>query len=47
MHACGHDVHMAGWIGAATLLARARDRWRGTLVLVGQPAEELELLGKR
>lgn len=40
MHACGHDVHMAGWIGAATLLARARDRWRGTLVLVGQAAEE-------
>jgi len=41
MHACGHDAHMASWIGAATLLARSRDRWRGTLVLVGQPAEEL------
>jgi amidohydrolase len=41
MHACGHDVHMTAWIGAATLLARSRDRWRGTLVLVGQPAEEL------
>ncbi len=41
MHACGHDVHMASWIGAATLLARAKDRWRGTLVLVGQPAEEV------
>lgn len=40
MHACGHDVHMSGWIGAATLLARARDAWRGTLVFVGQPAEE-------
>jgi amidohydrolase len=41
MHACGHDVHMASWIGAATLLARARDRWHGTLVFIGQPAEEL------
>ncbi|HWE24779.1 MAG TPA: amidohydrolase [Myxococcales bacterium] len=40
MHACGHDVHMASWTGAATLLAREKDRWRGTLVFVGQPAEE-------
>jgi len=40
MHACGHDVHMASWTGAATLLARAKDRWRGTLVMVAQPAEE-------
>ncbi len=40
MHACGHDVHMSSLIGAATLLARMKDRWRGTLMLIGQPAEE-------
>ncbi|PTL77968.1 amidohydrolase [Vitiosangium sp. GDMCC 1.1324] len=40
MHACGHDVHMTAWLGTATLLARSKDRWRGTLMLVGQPAEE-------
>src|SRR6266446_5841151 len=40
MHACGHDVHMASWTGAAALLARGKDRWHGTLVMVGQPAEE-------
>ncbi|QSQ24536.1 amidohydrolase [Pyxidicoccus parkwayensis] len=41
MHACGHDVHMTSWIGTATLLAKAKDKWRGTLMLVGQPAEEI------
>jgi amidohydrolase len=41
MHACGHDAHMAAWIGTATLMARNREAWRGTLVLVGQPAEEV------
>ena len=41
MHACGHDVHMASWVGAATLLARAKASWHGTLLFVGQPAEEL------
>jgi len=41
MHACGHDIHMTSWVGAATLLANAKDSWRGTLVFVGQPAEEL------
>jgi len=40
MHACGHDLHMTCWLGTATLLARAKDRWRGTLMMVGQPAEE-------
>ena len=41
MHACGHDIHMASWAGAATLLARAKDKWHGTLVFIGQPAEEV------
>jgi hippurate hydrolase len=41
MHACGHDVHMSSWIGTATLLSKTRDRWRGTLMMVGQPAEEM------
>ena len=40
MHACGHDLHMTVWLGTATLLAEHRDRWRGTLVMIGQPAEE-------
>ena len=40
MHACGHDIHMSTWIGTAKLMATNRDRWRGTLVLIGQPAEE-------
>ncbi len=40
MHACGHDLHMAAWMGTARLLAEHRDRWQGTLVMVGQPAEE-------
>ncbi|QRN94157.1 amidohydrolase [Archangium violaceum] len=40
MHACGHDVHMTAWVGTATLLAKSKDRWRGTVVLIGQPAEE-------
>jgi amidohydrolase len=41
MHACGHDMHATCLVGAATLLAGARDLWRGTLLVVFQPAEEL------
>ena len=40
MHACGHDVHMATWIGTATILAKSKDLWHGTLMFIGQPAEE-------
>jgi hippurate hydrolase len=41
MHACGHDTHMASWIGTANLMAANRQRWHGTLVMIGQPAEEI------
>lgn len=41
MHACGHDLHMSAWTGTARLMAQHRDRWRGTLMMVGQPAEEV------
>ena len=40
MHACGHDLHLAAAAGAASLLARAAQHWRGTLMVVGQPSEE-------
>jgi len=40
-HACGHDLHMTGWVGTATVMAGRKDRWHGTLMLVGQPAEEI------
>ncbi len=41
MHACGHDVHVTNLIGTARLLADLRDAWRGNLVVIAQPAEEL------
>jgi hippurate hydrolase len=40
MHACGHDVHVAAFIGTARALAKLKDQWHGTIVFVGQPAEE-------
>jgi hippurate hydrolase len=40
MHACGHDVHMSSFVGVARNLSKLKDQWRGTLVMIGQPAEE-------
>ncbi|MGB9465004.1 MAG: amidohydrolase [Candidatus Acidiferrum sp.] len=40
MHACGHDLHMTVFLGTARMLAQLKDRWSGTVVLIGQPAEE-------
>ena len=40
MHACGHDIHMSTFIGTARALAKLKDKWHGTLIFIGQPAEE-------
>jgi len=41
MHACGHDSHIAAFIGTARALAKLKDQWHGTILFVAQPAEEL------
>ncbi len=41
MHACGHDIHMSCWVGTARVLTSLKDQWSGTLVFIGQPAEEI------
>ena len=46
MHACGHDIHMTSFIGTARVLSKLRDQWHGTIVMIGQPAEE-RVLGAR
>jgi len=43
MHACGHDIHMTTWIGTARALATRKSEWKGTLVMIAQPAEEIGL----
>jgi hippurate hydrolase len=40
MHACGHDVHITAMVGVARQMAARREQWSGTLVMIGQPAEE-------
>jgi amidohydrolase len=39
-HSCGHDIHMASWVGVARTMVGMKDRWQGTLMFVAQPAEE-------
>jgi amidohydrolase len=41
MHACGHDIHMTTLIGTASMLAQLKSKWHGTVMLIGQPAEEV------
>jgi amidohydrolase len=41
MHACGHDMHMTCFVGTARVLVAMKDQWQGTLVFIGQPAEEI------
>ena len=41
MHACGHDTHMAAWVGTARRLVAMRGQWSGTLVMIAQPGEEI------
>ena len=40
-HSCGHDIHMASWVGTAKTLVSLEDQWHGTLMFIAQPAEEV------
>lgn len=41
MHSCGHDIHMTNWVGTARYMSQIKDQWNGTLMFIGQPAEEI------
>jgi len=41
MHSCGHDMHMTSWLGTARAMVKMKKEWSGTLMLIGQPAEEI------
>ncbi len=41
MHSCGHDMHMTSWVGTARAMVEMKDQWSGTLMMIGQPAEEI------
>ena len=41
MHSCGHDMHMAVWTGTARALSKRKNEWSGTIMMIGQPAEEI------
>jgi len=47
MHACGHDVHITALVGTARAMAARKDEWSGTLMLIGQPAEEWKVSGAK
>lgn len=47
MHSCGHDINMACMVGTARTLASLKDRWQGTILFVGQPAEEIGFGARR
>ena len=46
MHSCGHDMHMTTWLGTARAMMKMRNEWSGTLMLIGQPAEEIGMGAK-